>query len=46
MFKQMNFQMFPDNAVKREMANVSVVCANKPCDWKGPFKHYIVSICM
>ncbi|XP_041371123.1 TNF receptor-associated factor 2-like [Gigantopelta aegis] len=33
-------QMFPDNAVKREMIRQSAMCANSGCTWRGVFKDY------
>lgn len=33
-------QMFPDNAVKREMASLQARCINPGCGWKGQFKQY------
>ena len=39
----MYFQMFPDNAVKREMSILAVQCINPGCPWVGKFRHYEVS---
>ncbi|XP_033725274.1 TNF receptor-associated factor 2-like isoform X2 [Pecten maximus] len=33
-------QMFPDNGVRREMANKEVTCINPGCSWTGVFKNY------
>ncbi|KAL3872159.1 hypothetical protein ACJMK2_040106 [Sinanodonta woodiana] len=35
-------QMYPDNAVKREMSRIKVQCVNvsKGCSWQGVFKDY------
>ncbi|XP_059175332.1 TNF receptor-associated factor 2-like isoform X2 [Physella acuta] len=33
-------EMFPDNAVKREMSNMQVCCVFPGCNWKGRFKDY------
>ncbi|KAK3088518.1 hypothetical protein FSP39_020097 [Pinctada imbricata] len=33
-------QMFPDNALKKEMIKIDVQCINPGCDWKGKFKNY------
>lgn len=33
-------QLFPDNAVKREMASMHTCCENEGCSWDGPFKQY------
>jgi len=33
-------QTFPDNAIKREFANLEAHCTNPGCDWTGPFKNY------
>ena len=38
----MYFQMFPDNAVKREMSILAVQCINPGCPWVGKFRHYEV----
>ena len=37
------FQMFPDNAVKREMSILVVQCINPGCTWQGKFRHYEVN---
>lgn len=37
-------QLFPDNAVKREMASMHAHCENEGCTWDGPFKQYEVNI--
>ena len=39
----LSIQMFPDNAVKREMASLQALCINPGCDWKGIFKQYEVN---
>ncbi|XP_075936394.1 TNF receptor-associated factor 2-like [Anarhichas minor] len=31
---------FPDNAVRREVENLSAVCINESCSWKGSIKDY------
>ncbi|GLD51726.1 TNF receptor-associated factor 2 [Lates japonicus] len=31
---------FPDNAVRREVENLSAVCINESCTWKGSIKEY------
>uniref|UniRef100_A0A3B4ZBG4 TNF receptor-associated factor n=1 Tax=Stegastes partitus TaxID=144197 RepID=A0A3B4ZBG4_9TELE len=31
---------FPDNAVRREVENLSAVCINESCTWKGSIKDY------
>uniref|UniRef100_A0A8D3DM11 TNF receptor-associated factor n=1 Tax=Scophthalmus maximus TaxID=52904 RepID=A0A8D3DM11_SCOMX len=31
---------FPDNAVRREVENLSAVCINESCNWKGSIKDY------
>ncbi|XP_069370055.1 uncharacterized protein gramd2b [Paralichthys olivaceus] len=31
---------FPDNAVRREVENLSAVCINENCTWKGSIKEY------
>ena len=36
------WQMFPDNAVKREMIKKLTSCVNNGCTWKGNFKDYMV----
>ena len=33
-------QMFPDNAVRREMANMPTVCVFPGCTWRGKFRDY------
>uniref|UniRef100_A0AAU6MWZ4 Tumor necrosis factor receptor-related factor 2 n=1 Tax=Argopecten purpuratus TaxID=228297 RepID=A0AAU6MWZ4_ARGPU len=33
-------QMFPDNGVRREMANKEVKCINPGCSWTDVFKNY------
>ncbi|XP_060070058.1 TNF receptor-associated factor 2-like [Ylistrum balloti] len=33
-------QMFPDNGVRREMANKEVRCLNQGCKWTDVFKNY------
>ncbi|KAK3593715.1 hypothetical protein CHS0354_013612 [Potamilus streckersoni] len=33
-------QMYPDNAVKREMSRIKVQCLNTGCSWQGLFKDY------
>ncbi|CAL1536553.1 unnamed protein product [Lymnaea stagnalis] len=33
-------EMFPDNAVKREMSNMAAACVFPGCSWKGRFKEY------
>ncbi|XP_062567709.1 TNF receptor-associated factor 2-like [Saccostrea cucullata] len=33
-------QMFPDNAVRREMGAMPAKCINPKCTWKGTFKQY------
>lgn len=33
-------QMFPDNAVRREMGAMAAKCINPNCTWKGIFKQY------
>lgn len=33
-------QMFPDNAVKREMSSLNVQCINPSCNWHGKFRGY------
>ncbi|XP_045186960.2 TNF receptor-associated factor 2-like isoform X2 [Mercenaria mercenaria] len=33
-------QIFPDNAIKREMSKIKVKCANSGCTWNGMFKQY------
>lgn len=33
-------QMFPDNAVKREMASLVARCINPGCDWNDKFRNY------
>ena len=37
-------QIWPDSAVKREIANLKVKCENYKvgCDWKGLFKELMV----
>uniref|UniRef100_A0A674F1S2 TNF receptor-associated factor n=1 Tax=Salmo trutta TaxID=8032 RepID=A0A674F1S2_SALTR len=34
---------FPDNAARREVENLSVVCINEGCTWKGNIKEYELS---
>uniref|UniRef100_A0ABM0MDY2 TNF receptor-associated factor 2-like n=1 Tax=Saccoglossus kowalevskii TaxID=10224 RepID=A0ABM0MDY2_SACKO len=34
------FQIFPDNATKRELRVKFVECPNKKCGWKGNFRNY------
>ncbi|XP_028457988.1 TNF receptor-associated factor 2 isoform X2 [Perca flavescens] len=31
---------FPDNAVRREVENLSAICINENCTWKGSIKEY------
>ncbi|KAK0063444.1 TNF receptor-associated factor 2 [Biomphalaria pfeifferi] len=33
-------EMFPDNAVRREMLNMQASCVFPGCNWKGRFKEY------
>jgi TNF receptor-associated factor 2 len=33
-------QLFPDNAIKREMAKLTVHCCYTGCDWTGTFKDF------
>ncbi|XP_053380377.1 TNF receptor-associated factor 2-like isoform X2 [Mercenaria mercenaria] len=33
-------QIFPDNAIKREMSKLKVDCANANCKWSGSFRQY------
>lgn len=35
-------QAFPDNAVRREVENLSAVCINESCTWTGSIKEYEV----
>ena len=35
-------QMFPDNAVKRDMARMPAKCIHPYCTWAGIFKDYEV----
>uniref|UniRef100_A0A4W5L7B9 TNF receptor-associated factor n=1 Tax=Hucho hucho TaxID=62062 RepID=A0A4W5L7B9_9TELE len=34
---------FPDNAARREVENLSVVCINEGCTWKGNIREYELS---
>uniref|UniRef100_A0A4W5JKD2 TNF receptor-associated factor n=1 Tax=Hucho hucho TaxID=62062 RepID=A0A4W5JKD2_9TELE len=36
-------QAFPDNAARREVENLSAVCINEGCTWKGNIKEYELS---
>ncbi|KAA8584339.1 hypothetical protein FQN60_008124 [Etheostoma spectabile] len=35
-----NRAAFPDNAVRREVENLSAICINENCTWKGSIKEY------
>ena len=38
------FQTFPDNAIKREMGSLQVVCVQSGCSWEGRFKNLEVRL--
>ena len=46
----MYIQAWPDKVIKKEVANLQVVCENKTngCQWKGSFNEFLVShtLCM
>ena len=37
-------QAWPDKVIKKEVANLQVVCENKTtgCQWRGSFKEFLV----